>query len=137
MAKITREDARARIAAYGKRIQKIDHSFPGLEDLDGELGAVELSPKDIEEVQKSSVGPDGTPQDTLMAAGMVARGLVLFDTKERIFTDNDMSIIADLGLSVFSVFSDAISQISGLNADALEAAKKNLLTTRGSGLATT
>ena len=135
MAKITREEARARIASYGKRMQKIERSFPGLEDLDGQLAAVELSPKDIEEVQKLSTGPDGTQQDTVMAAGMVSRGLVLHDTKERIFTDNDVSIIADLGLSVFQVFSDEISRVSGLTADALEEAKKNLLT-RGTASAT-
>lgn len=130
MPRISKEEVRAKIAAYGKRLQKIEHSFPGLEDLDGELGVVELSAKDIEEVQTLSVGPDGTPQDTLMAAGMVARGLVLYDTKERIFTDNDLSIIAALGLSVFSVFSDQVAKASGLDVNALEAARKNLPTTR-------
>lgn len=122
MAKYTKEQIQEKLLNRQKRMIKLEASLPDLEDLDDQLALVELSAMDVEFAQSASKGPGGEVNEVLTLAGMVSRALVMYDTKERIFTDNHADAIAEWGLLVLQPIGDAIRKSSGLTQ---EQARKN------------
>jgi hypothetical protein len=123
--RLTKAEIQEKLLNRKKRMQKFEGSLPDLEDLDDQLAFLELSALDVEYAQNASKGADGEPQEVLALAGMIARALVVYDTKERIFTDDHRGSIAEWGLLVLQPIGAAIRKSSGIAQDALEAAKKN------------
>ena len=133
----TIKEIREKIMNRGRRMQKLDISLPDLEELDGQLAVQELTAKDIEDAQNKSKGSNGETQDTLMTALMVTKSLVSYQTKERIFSDDDAGFIAEnLGLTTLMPLSNEIQKVNNISGDALDLAKKNLLKMQGSEQAT-
>ena len=122
MAKFTKEQIQEKLLNRKKRMTKIEEPLPDLEELDGELALVELSALDVEFAQNASKGRDGEASEVMILAGMVSRSLVIYDTKERIFTDNHTDAIAEWGLLVLQPIGEAIRKSSGINQ---KDAKKN------------
>ncbi len=127
----TIKEIREKIMNRGRRMQKLDISLPDLEDLNGQLAVQELTAKDLEEAQNRSKGKDGETQQILMTAFMITKSLVSYQTKERIFSDDDAGFIAEhLGLTTLMPLSTEIQKINNISSDGLEQAKKNLLKTK-------
>jgi hypothetical protein len=118
--------AEIRAALYKRQLNlvTIDQSIPGVPELDGLLACIELNGQQTSLAEKLADTPQGTDQ-VLMMAAMVCQSLVTRDTKERIFSDTDVEGVAKFGLSVLKPLSELVAQASGLDADTLEAAKKN------------
>lgn len=134
MSKLTAQEIREKLFNRKRRMQKIEISLPDLQELDGQLAIQELTAKDVEFAQNASKGPDGEVQTMLMTATLLARSLVTYETKERIFTDDDRGFIADnFGLLILQPIGLEMQKISGLTADAIEDAKKNLQKTQEKG----
>jgi hypothetical protein len=134
---LTIKEIREKIMNRGRRMQKLDISLPDLEDLNGQLAVQELTAKDLEEAQNRSKGKDGETQQILMTAFMITKSLVSYQTKERIFSDDDAGFIAEhLGLTTLMPLSTEIQKINNISSDGLEQAKKNLLKTKDSEQAT-
>lgn len=133
----TIKEIRERIINRKRRMQKLEISLPDLEELDGQLAIQELTAKDLEEAQIRGKGPDGETKDMLMTAVLIVKSLVSYETKERIFTDDDAGFLAEnFGLTVLMPLGIKIREINNISNDALEEAKKNLKPTHGSGQAT-
>ncbi len=96
--RLTKAEIQEKLLNRKKRMQKFEGSLPDLEELDDHLALLELSALDVEYAQNASKGADGEPQEVLALAGMIARALVAYDTKERIFTDDHRGSIAGWGL---------------------------------------
>jgi hypothetical protein len=122
MAKFTKEQIQEKLLNRKKRLIKLEVSLPDLEEIDDQLALVELSAKDVEFAQNASKGPDGQTNEVSTLAGMVSRALVMYETKERIFTDNHIDAIAEWGLLVLQPLGNAIRESSGLTQ---EQARKN------------
>lgn len=133
----TIKEIREKILNRSRRMQKLDISLPDLEELDGQLAVQELTAKDLEEAQSRSKGSDGETQQILMTAILITKSLVSYQTKERIFSDDDAGFIAEhLGLTTIMPLSTEIQKINNISGDALEQARKNLLKTQDSERAT-
>lgn len=136
--KHTAKEARELFMNRKKRITELDVSLPDLEDLDDELGVMELTAKDVETAQKLSKGPDGEIQEIELTAILVARAIVILDTRERVFTDQDAGFIVDnFSLTVLQPLGTKIQETNNLSGDALEQARKNLKAIQEKGSATT
>lgn len=118
-----------RAALFKRKLQEypIDDPIPGLEDFTGQLSVVELTGTQTTKANRLAEGPDGTTDPILAQAAVVCQGLVLRETKERIFEDRDFEGVAGFGLSVLKPIGDLITQISGLDPDGWERTKKNSL----------
>lgn len=123
----------ARVLLFKRKLKYEDYelSIPGVPELDGQLGLLELTAAATMQVDKLSKNEDGESEESLQLAGMVAQSLVMRETKERIFSDNDIEAVSGFGLSVLVPLSQRIKAMSGLDEDALELAKKNLKKTKG------
>jgi len=121
----------ARALLFQRKLQEllVDTSLPGLEELDGKLSVLELKGNEISQANKLAEAPDGTTESVLMQAAAIAKGLVMRDTKERVFSDGDVEGIAQFGATILKPLADLVAKASGLSPDALEAAKKNSSTT--------
>lgn len=126
--------AEIRAALFNRKLRElpVDFVIDGLEDYTGELSVIEVKATDSRWAEKAAEESDGTMNETLMMAGIVIKGLYNRETKERIFQDNDLGSVAEMGLSVLKPISDLITEASGLGPNALAAAKKNLPTTQKS-----
>jgi|SRR5262245_13939255 len=128
--RLTAQEAREKFMNRKKRMIALDVSLPDLEELDGQLGVLELTAKDIESAQKLSKGADGEQDSMAMTAGMIARALVMLDTRERIFNDNDIGyMVENFGLAILEPLGTKVALGSGISENALEEAKKNLMQT--------
>lgn len=123
--RLTKAEIQEKLLNRKKRMVKFEGSLPDLEDLDDHLAFMELSALDVEYAQEASKGADGEAHEVLTLAGLIARALVVYDTKERIFTDDHRGSIAEWGLLVVQPIGEAIRQSSGLTKKAVEDAKKN------------
>ena len=121
--------AEARALLFQRKLayQDFTGSIPGVPELDGKLGILELTGTITSQIDGLSKGPDGKTIDTLQMAGIVANGLVLRETKERIFSDNDIEAVAGMGTTVLLPIALTISELSGISKESLEIAKKNLM----------
>jgi hypothetical protein len=135
--KVSAREAREMFMNRKKRMTMLDISLPDLEDLDEQLGILELTAKDIEEAQKLSKGDDGETDSLKMTTAMIVRALVLLETREQIFSRDDIGyMIENFGLSVIEPLGTKVALGSGVSVNAIEEAKKNLLMTTGSVSAT-
>jgi hypothetical protein len=119
--------AEARALLFQRKLayQEFKGSVPGIPELDGQLGILELTGTVTSQIDMLAKGPDGKTIDTLQMAGIVANGLVLRETKERIFSDGDIEGVASMGTTVLLPITIAISELSGISKESLEIAKKN------------
>src|SRR5260221_315026 len=117
----------ARALLFKRKLQEkpVIFSIPGAEELDGELSMLELKATELKHAEKLADTPDGTDEIIMMAA-VVAKSLVMLDTKERVFSNNDTETIADFGLVALKALSDLASEASGIGVDFLAEAKKKL-----------
>lgn len=117
----------ARALLFKRKLQEkpVIFSIPGVEELDGELSMLELKASELKQAEKLADTPNGT-DEILMMAGVIAKSLVMTDTKERVFSDNDIDTVADFGLVVLKGLSDLASEASGIGTDMLADAKKKL-----------
>jgi hypothetical protein len=127
----------ARVLLFQRKLREmlVEESLPDLSELDGQLSMLELKAGDLQHANKLAEGPDGTADEILLTAAMVCKSLVMRDTKERLFSDNDMgsidystgtsSGVASFGMTIIKPLSDLVAQVCGLTPDALLAAKKN------------
>lgn len=120
--------AEARALLFQRKLayQNFEGSIPGVPELDGKLGLLELTGTVVSTVDLLSKGPDGNTVDVLQMAGLVCNGLVMRDTKERVFSDTDIEGVAGFGLTVLMPIAMLISDLSGTSQEALERAKKTL-----------
>ncbi len=118
----------ARALLFQRKLQEkpVIFSIPGLEELDGELSVLELKANELSHAEKLANTPDGT-DEVLMMAAVISKALVMRDTKERIFNDNDLEGVAGFGLIVLKPLSDLASEASGIGIDLLAEAKAKLL----------
>jgi hypothetical protein len=130
--------AEVRAALFNRKLKELPVEFPidGLEDYDGELSVLELKAKDARNAEKAAEDSDGVTNEVLMMAGIVVKSLMLRETKERVFQDNDLESVSEMGLSVLKPLNELISKASGVGPDALAAAKKNSPIVPGSASAT-
>lgn len=119
-------EARALLFQRKLACKDVDWSIPGLPELDNQLAILELGADQTGISAKFAEKPDGTTDNILAMAATVCLALVMRDTKERVFTDNDIEMVATFGASVLKPLSDLVVQVSGLAHGALEEMKKNL-----------
>lgn len=119
--------AEARALLFQNKLGYIDYedSIPGIPQLDGLLGIIELPANEGLQISKQSTDANGDADQSLILAGQVVKSLVMRDTKDRVFTDTDVQGVAGFGLSVLLPINKKIEALSGLNTDAVDAAKKN------------
>lgn len=125
--RLTAQQIREKLINYKRRMRKLEVSLPDLEELDDHLAILEFTAKDVEDTQELSKGENGKVSDLLALGTLVARSLVLHDTKERIFQDNDAQFLVDnLGITVLMPLGEAVKDFNGIGSNALDKAKKNL-----------
>lgn len=66
-------------------------------------------------------------QPTQLFAAILCKSLINKDTGERLFSDTDRDVVAKLGGSIQMHLIDPLQAFLGLNTNAIEEAKKNLL----------
>ena len=118
--------ARALLFQRKLAYQDYNGSIPGVPELDGQLGILELTGTITSQIDRLAKDPDGGTVDTLQMAGMVVNGLVMRESKERLFADNDTEAVAGFGLLVLIPLATLVADLSGVSKDALERAKKTL-----------
>ena len=127
--------AEIRAALFNRQLK----TFPvvwvidGLEDFTGELSVIELKATDSRWAEKAAETSDGTTDETLTLAGIVIKGLIHRELKDRILQDNELESVAAWGLSVLRPINDLISTASGVTPDAMANAKKNYQTILAKG----
>lgn len=123
-------DIRARLFKRTLGILPVDDaSLPeDLADLRGQLSVVELKGVDTSKAAKLATGSDGEIDELQANVALICQSLVLTETKERVFNDNDSEAVAAMGLSVIKPLSTLVQAVCGMNAEALAAAKKNSVT---------
>jgi len=117
----------ARAALFQRKISYEDYneSIPGVPELDGMLGIIELRASDTAHASKLAIDENGEQDQALVLGAVVAKALVLRETKERLCSDSDIEAVADWGMLVLKPLSEKIAKHSGLSEDALIGAKKN------------
>lgn len=133
----------ARALLFNRKLQgkPVDFSIPGVPELDGQLYMLELTARDTRIISKLSKNADGETDQITSQAAVICRGLVLKETKERIFSDFDIDMIAGneepddgkpidgFGTIVLKMLGDEISRLSGFDPDAIKEAKESFLQT--------
>jgi len=125
------EEARALFFQRKLQVKPVIFSIPGLEELDGELSMLELQASQLKQAEKLSDTPDGT-DEILMMAAVVAKSLIMTDTKKRLFSDTDIGTIDYATGEGLKPLSDLASEASGIGINLLEDAKKKLLAAQSS-----
>jgi len=117
----------ARALLFQRKISYEDYneSISGVPELDGMLGILELRASDTAHAAKLAKGEDGEPEEALVLGAIIAKALVLRETKERLCSDSDIEGIANWGMSVLKPLSKKIAKHSGLSPEELAQAKKN------------
>lgn len=133
----------ARALLFNRKLQgkPVEFSIPGIPELDGQLFMLELTARDTRIIDKMSKDADGVKDQIKAQAGVICRGLVMRDTKERVFADLDIDMIAGndepddgkpvdgFGTFVLRLLGDEIGKLSGFEPDAIEKAKQDFLQT--------
>lgn len=119
--------AEARALLFQRKLSYEDYagSLPGVPELDGLLGLIELPANESLQAEKLATDANGEQDQSIILAGQVVKALVMRDTKERVFPDTDIQGVAGFGLSVLIPLNNRIKALSGLDDSALETAKKN------------
>lgn len=132
--------AEIRALLYLRKLQYEDFagSLPGIPELDGQLGILELPASEFVHAEKLAKGKDGDTDESLTLGAYVTKGLISRETKERIFQDTEIEAVAAFGPSILMPIVRRIKTISGMDdiAKSIEDAKKNSNQTPSSGTAT-
>lgn len=122
--------AEIRAALFNRKLNElpVDWVIAGLEDFTGELSVMELPAKQARSAEKAAEDTDGVTDEAMLMAGVVMKGLINRKTKERIFGENELESVSEMGLGILRPISDLITQASGVGKNALDAAKKNYQT---------
>lgn len=137
MAKFTKEQIRQRMMDRKRSMQKLEVELPGLEDLNGELAVQALTPGDVADADKLSKDKDGNEDPMLENGVLIARSLVTYATKERLFEDTDAEWIKqEWDTNVYVPLIYAVKEFSGISGVAYENAKKNYRQTQERNSAT-
>lgn len=120
--------AEARALLFNRKLRMLPVPFeiPDLPELNGELGMLELKASELKHAEKLSQGPDGETDEITMMAAIVIKGLVMLDSKEQVCQANDLTSVAEWGLSVLKPLSDLASEASNIGVDLLKEAKARL-----------
>lgn len=120
-----------------RSMQKLEVELPGLEDLNGELALQALTPGDVADADKLSKDKDGNEDPMLENGVLIARSLVTYATKERLFEDTDAEWIKqEWETNVYVPLIYAVKEFSGISGVAYENAKKNYRQTQEKNSAT-
>jgi hypothetical protein len=122
---MNRAQAREKFLARKQRTIDLADSLPGLEELDGQLALRELTAAQTTQIDRLSKDANDKSDEGLQMAGLVAKSLIFRADGERIFEDNDIQALSELGLSVLTPIATKVAKLSGLDMKALEDAKKN------------
>lgn len=116
-----------RAALFNRKLREfpIDFVIEGLEMYTNELSVLELTGTDTSHANKLAVDSDGKSDPILSQAAVVCKSLIIRETKERVFADLDLDMVAGMGLSVLKPVGDLVTQVSGLDPAAFEVTKKN------------
>lgn len=137
MAKFTKEQIRQRMMDRKRSMQKLEVELPGLEDLNGELAVQALTPGDVADADKLSKDKDGNEDPMLENGVLIARSLVTYATKERLFEDTDAEWIKqEWETNVYVPLIYAVKEFSGISGVAYENAKKKYRQTQERNSAT-
>jgi len=118
-------EARALLFQRKLAYEDYNEQIPGVPELDNQLGIVELRAIDTVHAEKLAKDENDERNEALLLGAMVAKSLVLRDTKERILSDTDIEAAASMGLSVLTPLAQKISLLSGIDPEALTKAKKS------------
>ena len=111
----------------------VPFSIPGVPELDNLLSVIELGEDQLQECAKLATDANGVVNNALSGALAICKSLVLKETKERLCTDLDAQFFLTQGHSVLAPLNALVVQVSALNDNALENAKKNFPLTVVSG----
>jgi len=137
MAKFTREQIREKMMNRKKRMAKLEIELPGLEELNGELAIQALSPGDYEDADELSKDKDGNSNVFVEGGVLIARSIVMYATKERIFEDTDAEWMKqEWDTDVYTPLLYAVKEFSNISDEMYENAKKNYLKSQSQGSAT-
>lgn len=125
--RLTAQQVKEKLLNRKRRMQKLTISLPDLEELDDQLAIQELMAKDVEDAQSLSKDRNDETNESVALGVLIARSLVLYDNKERIFNDIEgCSLSETLGMLLLLPLGEAVKQFSGINPEALEIIRKNL-----------
>ena len=128
MPKFTREQIREKMLNRKKRMAKLEIELPGLEELNGELALQALSPGDYEDADELSKDQDGNSNVFVEGGVLIARSVVVYATKERIFEDTDAEWMKqEWDTDVYAPLVFAVKEFSNISDTMYENAKKNFL----------
>jgi hypothetical protein len=122
---MNRAQAREMFLARKRLTQDLTDTLPGLEDLTGQLAIKELTAAETTHVDELSKDENDKSSDALQMAGLIAKCLVFKADGQRLFEDNDIQALSELGLSVLTPIATKAAKLSGLDMKALDDAKKN------------
>lgn len=115
------EQARALLFQRKVAYQDFNGEIPGVPELAGHLGILELPARDLVRATKGENEND----EALQLATIVAQALVMRGSKERVFSDTDIEAVAGFGLSILKPIAEEVTRVSGVTQEQVEAAKKN------------
>lgn len=129
--------AEARALLFNRKLRMLPVPFeiPDIPELNGKLGMLELKGTELKEAEAKAQGPGGETDEIMMMAAIVIKSLVMLDTKEQICQTNDLTSVAEWGLSVLKPLSDLASEASNIGVDLLKEAKARLQANPTSGSA--
>lgn len=137
MPKFTKEQIREKMMNRKRRMQKLEIELPDLEELNGELAVQALSPGDYDDAGELSKDKDGNSDALLEGGVLIARSVVSYATKERLFEDTDAEWIKqEFETSVYVPLLFAVKEFSNISEEAYENAKKNYQKSLKQGSAT-
>jgi hypothetical protein len=117
----------ARVLLFQRKLAYEDYNetIPGVPELDGQLGILELRASDTVHVGKLAKDENGEKDEALVLGAVVAKALVLRETKERLCSDTDIEAVSNWGMRVLKPLSEKIAKHSGLSPEALAVSKKS------------
>jgi hypothetical protein len=115
------EQARALLFQRKVAYKNFDGEIPGIPELKGELGILELPARELVKATKGENESD----EALQLATIVAQALVMRGSKERVFSDTDIEAVAGFGLSILRPIAEEVNAVSGVTPEMVEHAKKN------------
>lgn len=129
------EALQARALLFQRKLKEIpvNIALPDLPELDGQLSVLELGADQLRLANQLAETPDGTTDHIRAMAAAICLSLVMRETKERVFSDNDVEGVAKFGYTVLNPLNDLVELASGLSKNAVEIAKKNSLATQENG----
>nr|BBH90136.1 hypothetical protein KTC_48870 [Thermosporothrix sp. COM3]BBH90201.1 hypothetical protein KTC_49520 [Thermosporothrix sp. COM3]BBH90266.1 hypothetical protein KTC_50170 [Thermosporothrix sp. COM3] len=109
-------EIRAKFFNRRLKVQDLEVTLPGLEELDGQLALRELTAKEVVQAERLSKDETGR-NEALEAAAFVTYSLITREGKEQIFSEQDIDGVAGFGMSVLTPIAEKIRELSAIDAD--------------------